>query len=58
MNRSNVPPPVTRVLDAAEAWLPRRMAAVEARLGELTEGGGATLAAEAAATLSAGGADS
>ena len=35
MNRSAVPPPVTRVLDAAEAWLPRRMAAVEARLAEL-----------------------
>jgi len=55
LNRSNVPPPVTRVLDAAEAWLPRRMAAVEARLGELTEGGGDALAAEAAATLAAGG---
>ena len=55
MNRSNVPPPVTRVLDAAEAWLPRRMAAVEARLAELTVGGGATLAAEASATLAAGG---
>ncbi len=35
MNRSAVPPPVTKVLDAAEAWLPRRMAAVERRLGEL-----------------------
>jgi geranylgeranyl pyrophosphate synthase len=46
---------VTRVLDAAEAWLPRRMAAVEARLGELTGEGGPALAAEAAATLAAGG---
>ncbi len=55
MNRSAVPPPVTRVLDAAEAWLPRRMAAVEGRLGQLTVGGGATLAAEATATLAAGG---
>ena len=55
MNRSNVPPPVTRVLDAAEAWLPRRMAAVEARLSELLTGGGPTLAAEAGATLAAGG---
>ncbi len=55
MNRSAVPPPVTRVLDAAEAWLPRRMAAVEARLAELTVDGGAKLAAEATATLAAGG---
>src|SRR5688572_30364980 len=55
MNRSAVPPPVTRALDAAEAWLPRRMAAVEARLAELMVGGGVTLAAEAAATLAAGG---
>ena len=55
MNRSTVPPPVTRVLDAAEAWLPRRMAAVEARLAELVAGGGERLAAEAAATLAAGG---
>jgi geranylgeranyl pyrophosphate synthase len=46
---------VTRVLDAAEAWLPRRMAAVEARLTELTREGGPALAAEAAATLAAGG---
>jgi geranylgeranyl pyrophosphate synthase len=53
--RSDVPPPVTRVLDAAEAWLPRRMAAVEARLGELTAEGGPALAAQAAATLAAGG---
>jgi geranylgeranyl pyrophosphate synthase len=55
MNRSAIPPPVTRVLDAAEAWLPRRMAAVEARLAELTAGGGERLSAEAAATLAAGG---
>jgi geranylgeranyl pyrophosphate synthase len=55
VNRSNVPPPVTRVLDAAEAWLPRRMLAVEQRLGELTETGGEVLAAEATATLAAGG---
>jgi geranylgeranyl pyrophosphate synthase len=46
---------VTQVLDAAEAWLPRRMAAVEARLAELTAGGGERLSAEAAATLAAGG---
>ena len=55
MNRSAVPPPVTRVLTAAEAWLPRRMAAVEKRLGELADDGGPRLAAEAGATLSAGG---
>jgi geranylgeranyl pyrophosphate synthase len=55
MNRSSVPPPVTRVLDAAEAWLPRRMGAVEARLAELTSAGGERLAAEAGATLAAGG---
>jgi geranylgeranyl pyrophosphate synthase len=55
LNRSAVPPPVTRVLDAAEAWLPRRMAAVEARLAELTRDGGARLSAEAEATLASGG---
>ena len=55
MERSNVPPPVTRVLDAAEAWLPRRMVAVEERLGELTAAGGERLAGEAGATLAAGG---
>jgi geranylgeranyl pyrophosphate synthase len=46
---------VTQVLDAAQTWLPRRMAAVERRLGEVVEGGGARLAAEAGATLEAGG---
>ncbi len=55
MNRSSVPPPVTRVLAAAENWLPRRMAAVESRLTELVAGGGERLAAEAGATLAAGG---
>ena len=55
MNRSAVPPPVTRVLDAAETWLPRRMAAVEDRLGELVGAGGDRLAEEAGATLAAGG---
>ncbi len=55
MNRSAVPPPVTRVLDAAAAWLPRRMAAVEARLAALVAEGGDLLSAEAAATLEAGG---
>jgi geranylgeranyl pyrophosphate synthase len=55
MTRSSVPPPVTQVLDAAQSWLPRRMAAVERRLAEVVGGGGATLAAEAGATLQAGG---
>src|SRR5213078_1677485 len=51
MTRSAVPPPVTLVLDAAEAWLPARMAAVEGRLAERAEGHGAILAADARATL-------
>lgn len=55
MNRSQIPPPVTRVMDAAQVWLPRRMAAVEDRLRELTGGYGAALGAEAEATLEAGG---
>jgi geranylgeranyl pyrophosphate synthase len=52
---ADVPPPVTRVLDAAQAWLPRRMAAVEERLGEIVSDGDDRLATEAAATLAAGG---
>ena len=55
MNRSAVPPPVTVVMEAAEAWLPRRMGEVEARLGQLVRGHGEALAADAAATLEAGG---
>jgi geranylgeranyl pyrophosphate synthase len=55
VNRSAVPPPVTRVLDAAEAWLPRALGAVESRLGELAAGHGEPLAAEAGSTLTAGG---
>ncbi len=55
MNRSAVPPPVTVVLDAAEAWLPRRMALVEERLTELVGGHGPALGSEAEATLAAGG---
>ena len=55
MNRSAVPPPVTQVLDAASAWLPRRMAEVEQRLAALVGEGGPRLAAEGEATLSAGG---
>jgi geranylgeranyl pyrophosphate synthase len=55
MNRSTVPPPVTQVMEAAQAWLPARMAGVEARLGELVEGHGPVLARDARATLEAGG---
>jgi geranylgeranyl pyrophosphate synthase len=55
MNRSQVPPPVTVVLDAAGAWLPARLAAVEERLRELVSGHGPALAGDAAATLAAGG---
>jgi geranylgeranyl pyrophosphate synthase len=55
VNRSAIPPPVTRVLDAAQAWLPRGMAEVERRLGELIAGHGEALGRQAAATLSAGG---
>jgi geranylgeranyl pyrophosphate synthase len=55
VNRSAVPPPVTRVLDAAHSWLPREMAAVERRLGDVVDGHGERLAAEAAMTLAAGG---
>ena len=46
---------MTQVLDAAQSWLPRRMAGVERRLAEVVGGGGATLEAEAGATLEAGG---
>jgi geranylgeranyl pyrophosphate synthase len=52
---SAVPPPVTVVMDAAGTWLPRRMAAVEERLEELVAGHGPQLAADAGATLAAGG---
>jgi geranylgeranyl pyrophosphate synthase len=55
MNRSSVPPPVTAVLDAADAWLPRLMGRVETRLTELVAGHGEALGADAGATLAAGG---
>jgi geranylgeranyl pyrophosphate synthase len=55
VNRSAVPPPVTVVMEAAEAWLPRRMGEVERRLGELARGHGEALAGDAAGTLDAGG---
>jgi geranylgeranyl pyrophosphate synthase len=43
------------VLDAADAWLPTRMEAVEGRLRSLVEGHGEALATDAGATLAAGG---
>jgi geranylgeranyl pyrophosphate synthase len=55
MSRSAVPPPVTLVLDAADAWLPARLAAVERRLSEQVDGHAPPLAADARATLEAGG---
>lgn len=55
MNRSEVPPPVTQVMDAAQAWLPGLMSQVEERLAELVEGYGEALGGDARATLSAGG---
>jgi geranylgeranyl pyrophosphate synthase len=55
MNRTSVPPPVTRVLEASEAWLPRRMAAVEGRLTDLVGAAPDPLGGEARATLAAGG---
>ena len=55
MNRTNVPPPVTQVMDAAQAWLPTLMASVERRLAAVIEGHGEDLAGDARATLRAGG---
>jgi geranylgeranyl pyrophosphate synthase len=55
VNRSAVPPPVTMVLEAADAWLPARLAAVEEHLRRLGAGHGEVLAADAGATLAAGG---
>jgi len=55
MSPARIPPPVTRVMDAAQAWLPRRLAVVEKRLGELARGHGDSLSGEASATIEAGG---
>jgi geranylgeranyl pyrophosphate synthase len=55
MSRTSVPPPVTMVLDAAEAWLPARMAAVERRLAERVSEQDGALTSDAKATLEAGG---
>ena len=46
---------MTVVTEAAGAWLPLRMGAAEERLRELATGHGETLAADAMATLEAGG---
>jgi len=53
--RSAVPPPVTAVLDASSLWLPARLGAVEEQLRKRTRGHGELLAADAGATLAAGG---
>jgi geranylgeranyl pyrophosphate synthase len=53
--RSEVPPPVTAVLDASSTWLPAGLAEVEDLLREQVSGHGEPLAADAGATLAAGG---
>jgi geranylgeranyl pyrophosphate synthase len=53
--RSEVPPPVTAVLDASSTWLPAHLAQVEDLLREQVSGHGELLAADAGATLAAGG---
>jgi geranylgeranyl pyrophosphate synthase len=52
---SSVPPPVTAVLDASSRWLPARLGEVEDLLRRATVGYGESLAADATATLDAGG---
>ncbi|HEY6730828.1 MAG TPA: polyprenyl synthetase family protein [Solirubrobacterales bacterium] len=52
---SSVPPPVTAVLDASSRWLPTRLGEVEELLREAIADHGETLAADAGATLDAGG---
>lgn len=53
--RSAVPPPVTAVLDASSLWLPARLGKVEELLRARARGHGELLAADAGATLAAGG---
>jgi geranylgeranyl pyrophosphate synthase len=53
--RSAVPPPVTAVLDASSRWLPARLGEVEELLRGRARGYGELLAADAGATLAAGG---
>jgi geranylgeranyl pyrophosphate synthase len=52
---SSVPPPVTAVLDASSRWLPARLGEVEELLRRSVAGHGELLAADARATLDAGG---
>jgi geranylgeranyl pyrophosphate synthase len=52
---SAVPPPVTAVLDAASAWLPTRLGAVEKELRKAIQDHGESLERDASATLLAGG---
>ncbi|HWA55454.1 MAG TPA: polyprenyl synthetase family protein, partial [Solirubrobacterales bacterium] len=52
---SAVPPPVTAVLDASSRWLPARLGEVEELLRAQSSGFGDLLAADAEATLTAGG---
>jgi geranylgeranyl pyrophosphate synthase len=52
---SAVPPPVTAVLDASSRWLPARLGQVEETLRAQGTDFGDALAADAAATLEAGG---
>lgn len=52
---SAVPPPVTAVLDASSRWLPARLGEVEELLRAQSGGFGDLLAADAEATLTAGG---
>jgi geranylgeranyl pyrophosphate synthase len=52
---SAVPPPVTAVLDASSRWLPARLGRTEELLREQARGHGELLAADARATLAAGG---
>jgi geranylgeranyl pyrophosphate synthase len=52
---SAVPPPVTAVLDASSRWLPSRLGEVEEQLRATVHGHGELLAADASATLAAGG---
>jgi geranylgeranyl pyrophosphate synthase len=53
--RSSVPPPVTAVLDASSRWLPVQLGEVETLLRAAVADHGEALAADAGATLEAGG---
>jgi geranylgeranyl pyrophosphate synthase len=55
VSKAAVPAPVTKVLDAAGAWLPATMAEVETRLERAAATAGGPLADDATATLAAGG---